>query len=190
MKRAVFLDKDGTLIHDVPYNVDPTRIVLTKNTGLALQLLKANGFALIVISNQPGIALGYFEPNALDKVYRRLQFLLGQFDVSLDGFYYCPHRASAAGEVECRCRKPAPGLLIDAATSHSIDLSNSWMIGDILNDVEAGNRAGCGTILLNNGNETEWLMNAQRQPTYMAADLLEAAMQISKQPVNHALRLE
>jgi len=92
----------------------------------------------------------------------------------LAGFYYCPHAPIGAGQVEqagCRCRKPRPGLLLDAAGQHGIDLRRSWMVGDILDDVEAGRRAECRTILIDNGNETEWVVSRLRVPDYCAPDL-------------------
>jgi histidinol phosphatase-like enzyme len=97
------------------------------------------------------------------------------------GFYWCPH--DPAGNVpryatECTCRKPMPGLLLKAAQEHGIDSSRSWMIGDILNDVEAGRRAGCRTALIDNGNETEWQWSALRSPDVLAGSFLAAARAI------------
>ncbi|XGV98558.1 MAG: D-glycero-alpha-D-manno-heptose-1,7-bisphosphate 7-phosphatase [Leptolyngbya sp. BL-A-14] len=181
--RAVFLDKDGTLIEDVPYNVDPAQMRLTESAGMGLQQLHQMGYQLIVISNQSGVARGYFPESALAVVEQRLQALLAPFKVSLAGFYYCPHHPDGTvGDyaIACDCRKPAPGLLLQAARDHHIDLASSWFIGDILNDVEAGRSAGCQTVLLNNGNETEWLLSTERVPHYMTADLAEAAAVISK----------
>ncbi|MBW4690988.1 MAG: HAD family hydrolase [Lyngbya sp. HA4199-MV5] len=181
--RAVFLDKDGTLIEDVPYNVDPAQIRLTSGAGEGLQRLHQMGYQLIVISNQSGIARGYFPESALVAVEQRLQTLLSPFQVPLAGFYYCPHYPEgdvAEYAIACHCRKPAPGLLLQAAHDHNIDLAASWFIGDILNDVEAGLRAGCRTILLDNGNETEWILSTERVPHYTTADLVEAAAVIEK----------
>lgn len=177
-RRAVFLDKDGTLIPDIPYNVDPGRIQLYPDAGLALQQLHGAGYQLLVISNQAGVARGYFAETALPAVADRLQALLAEFQVSLSGFYYCPHHP--AGTVPeytrpCACRKPAPGLLLQAAAEHQLSLPDSWMIGDILNDVEAGNRAGCRTILLDRGHETEWLPGDFRTPSFTVRSLAEAA---------------
>jgi histidinol phosphatase-like enzyme len=96
----------------------------------------------------------------------------------LCGVYWCPHhpQGCVAGYANlCDCRKPAPGMLLRAAREHRLDLSRSWFVGDILDDVEAGNRAGCRTVLLDNGHETQWLEGAQRVPTARAADLREAA---------------
>jgi D-glycero-D-manno-heptose 1,7-bisphosphate phosphatase len=164
--KAVFVDKDGTLVVNVPYNVDPQRIALTPKAEQGLARLAGTGYRLIVVSNQPGAALGLFPEAALKNVESRLGEL-----VPLDGFYYCPH---LPGE-DCGCRKPQPGLIERAAREHSVDLSSSWMIGDILDDIEAGRRAGCRTILLDVGNETEWLLNTERSPHYIARDLSEAA---------------
>jgi D-glycero-D-manno-heptose 1,7-bisphosphate phosphatase len=176
--KAIFLDKDGTLLDDVPYNIDPQRMVLSKNAGEGLRLLVRLGYQLIVVSNQSGIARGFFGEEAMKKVEQRLVELLLDQGVNLHAFYYCPHLPYGPIEAyrkECDCRKPAPGMLKQAAAEHGIDLDASWMIGDILDDVEAGNRAGCRTILLDNGNETEWQISMQRKPHYMAPDLYAAA---------------
>lgn len=175
---AVFLDKDGTLIPDVPYNVDPAKIELASGAGEALRSLSHAGYKLIVISNQSGVARGYFEEAALAGVKARLQELLNPDGVMLSGFYYCPHHPTGSIEhyrIDCLCRKPKPGLILKAAEDHEIDLSMSWMIGDILNDVEAGRKAGCKTILIDNGNETEWILSPDRIPDYRVADLRQAA---------------
>ena len=175
--KAVFLDKDGTLIEDVPYNVDPGQIRLTKGAGVGLQQLHQMGYQLMIISNQSGVARGYFSESALTAVEQRLHALLELLAVPLAGFYYCPHHPDgivAEYAIACNCRKPSPGLLLQAAHDHQIDLTASWFIGDILNDVEAGRRAGCQTILLDNGNETEWILSADRIPHFKASDVAEA----------------
>jgi D,D-heptose 1,7-bisphosphate phosphatase len=184
MRKAVFIDKDGTLISNVPYNADPDKIVLEDGAVEGLRLLQEKGYVLIVVSNQAGIAHGYFREEDMTPVIVRVMELLQKAGITLDGFYYCPHHP--AGKivqyaVNCECRKPLPGMILLAAEQLDISLPESWMIGDILNDVEAGNRAGCESILLNNGNETVWEMNEQNKPTYVAEDLLEAARLI----VNH-----
>jgi histidinol-phosphate phosphatase family protein len=176
--QAVFLDKDGTLIEDVPYNVDPERIQLTSGAAEALRSLHKAGYPLIVISNQSGVAHGYFPEAALVTVEERLRHLLTEMGVPLAGFYYCPHHPDGSVPeyaIACNCRKPQPGLLHHAAQVHGVDLRHSWLIGDILNDVEAGRRAGCRTVLVDNGNETEWLLSPQRLPHHFVTDLAEAA---------------
>jgi D,D-heptose 1,7-bisphosphate phosphatase len=180
--RAVFLDKDGTLIEDVPYNIDPERIQLTQGAVEGLQVLSRSGYRLIVITNQSGVARGYFSEEALVAVEERLRQMLAEVGVQLGGFYYCPHHPDGVVQefaIACSCRKPEPGLLLRAAGEGGIDLRESWFIGDILNDVEAGRRAGCKTILIDNGNETEWQLSRARSPHYTVADLAEAARVIT-----------
>ena len=180
-RRAVFLDKDGTLVEDVPYNVDPDRILLTPRAGAGLAMLHEAGFRLVVITNQSGVARGMFAKEALGPVEGELRRLLAREGVRLAGFYSCPHHPMGSDRrfaVACSCRKPKPGLLRQAAAELGIDLPASWMIGDILDDVEAGRAAGCGTILLDNGNETEWQLSPQRMPDMLADDLHHAACMI------------
>ncbi len=140
---CVFLDKDGTLVEDIPYNVDPDLIRLSAGAAEGLRLLHAAGFLLIVISNQSGVALGHFPESALAGVHARLVELVSGVGVSLTGFYYCPHHPAGrlpGYTLDCDCRKPQPGLISRAAHDHTIDLENSWFVGDILDDVEAGRR--------------------------------------------------
>ena len=182
-RRAVFLDKDGTLVVDVPYNVDPELIRLAPGAPEGLPALHAAGYALIVISNQSGVARGLFAEEALTAVEARLRALLSELGVPLTGFYACPHHPEgevADYAVRCDCRKPEPGLVTRAAAEHRADLARSWFVGDILDDVEAGRRAGCRTVLIDNGNETEWRLSPDRQPHHVAADLAEAARIIAQ----------
>lgn len=180
--KAVFLDKDGTLVEDIPYNINPELIQLTEGALEGLRLLQDLGYQLIVVSNQSGIARGYFREQDLKPTIKKVRELLSQAGVSLKGFYYCPHYPAGIVEkyaVDCFCRKPKPGLLYQAALEHDIDLTASWMIGDILNDVEAGNHAGCRTILIDNQNETEWNLTPLRWPQFIVSDLFEAARAIT-----------
>lgn len=197
MKRAVFLDKDGTLIEDIPYNVNPDLIRLTPGAAEGLRSLHVSGFKLIVVSNQSGVALGYFPESSLLAVEAKLSQLFAEIGVPLAGFYYCPHHPDGTVpgyNIDCACRKPEPGLILRAAQEHEINLPESWLIGDILNDIEAGDRAGCQTILLDNNNETEWLLTPQRLPDYLAIDLDQAATIITsfvkRNPVRGGLASE
>lgn len=168
---AIFLDKDGTLVEDVPYNVDPALLRLTPGAAEALRRWRAAGFMLVVVSNQSGLEGGIFERAALSRLHDGLADRLARQGVALDGFFACPH-LDASG---CDCRKPRPGLLLEAARVLGIDLARSWMVGDILNDVEAGHRAGCRSVLLDVGNETEWLRGPLRVPEQRCGDLPSAA---------------
>ncbi len=184
MRPAVFLDKDGTLVEDVPYNVDPALVRLTPGAAEGLRRLHRLGYMLVVVSNQSGVARGYFPEAALGGVQARLRELLAEAGAALDGFYYCPHLPDGLVPeyaVACDCRKPGTGLLRRAAEEHELDLGASWLIGDILDDVEAGRRAGCRTILIDCGNETEWTVTPDRVPDYLAADLAQAACIIRDQ---------
>lgn len=176
---AVFLDKDGTLIEDVPYNVDPAQIRLSPGADIGLRLLGRLGLPLIVVSNQAGIGLGKFPARALEAVHDRLCELFSQCAAVLGGFYWCPHAPSADGRVSCLCRKPMPGLLQRAAAEHRIRMAGSWMVGDILDDIEAGRRAGCRTILIANGNETQWEPGPHRSPHYLVHGFDDAARVIA-----------
>jgi D,D-heptose 1,7-bisphosphate phosphatase len=181
LSRAVFLDKDGTLVVDVPYNVDPDRMALMPGAGEALRRLSDAGYKLIVISNQSGVARGIFAESALPAVEQRLREMLAEYGAPIAGFYYCPHHPDGIVSeyaFQCDCRKPEPGLIFRAAQEHGVALDESWFIGDILNDVEAGRRAGCRTILLDNGNETEWELSRQRLPDCVVSDLRDAADRI------------
>jgi histidinol-phosphate phosphatase family protein len=176
--RAVFLDKDGTLVENIPFNVDPRRIRLTARASDAMRLLHRAGFLLIVVTNQSGIARGILTESMMGRVRARLERLAKASGAALTDFLYCPHHP--AGTLRryacaCACRKPGPGMLLRAAARHRIDLTRSWLIGDILDDVEAGRRAGCSTILIDNDNETEWRLGPYRLPHAVAGNLLEAA---------------
>jgi histidinol-phosphate phosphatase family protein len=175
LRPAVFLDKDGTLVEDIPYNVAPARLRLTPGARDGLRLLGARGYPLIVVSNQAGIARGLVRE---EEVRALRAYLLHEADLGLTDFYYCPHDPLGRVPdyaVACGCRKPAPGLVLRACADHGIDPRRSWLVGDILDDVEAGARAGCRTILLNNGHETEWRRAPLREPDFLAATVLQAA---------------
>jgi D-glycero-D-manno-heptose 1,7-bisphosphate phosphatase len=179
LRPAVFLDKDGTLIDDVPYNVDPARIRLTRGARDGVHALRDAGYALVVASNQSGVARGLFTQRDLAGVRLRIEELLG---LRFDGFYCCPHLpAGAVAEyaIACGCRKPEPGLLTRAAHELGLDLARSWMVGDILGDIEAGRRAGCRTVLLHPDGDLRHLSREHDcVPTLISPDLADAARRI------------
>lgn len=149
--RAVFVDRDDTLIVNRHYGSDPGAIELLDGVPEGLRSLREAGYKLILISNQSGVARGYFDEAAVGRMHDRLQKMLDAYGAALDGLEYCPHHPE--GEVvpyavECACRKPAPGMLRRAARKHGLNLSASWMVGDIAADVEAGKRAGTRTVLV------------------------------------------
>lgn len=187
-RRAVFIDKDGTLIVDVPHNVDPSLVVLSPHAEAATRLLADAGYLLVVVTNQPGIAVGMFGRAALQRLQEDITRRLALQGVPLHGFYCCPHAPRKPGQPGCICRKPEPGLLLEAAFDHGIDLARSWMIGDILDDVEAGRRAGCRSLLLDVGHETVWHTTPFREPDLRAPDLLTAAQAILQNEAARAAR--
>ena len=191
MSVTVFLDKDGTLLEDIPYNVDPQRMRLAPLGDRALRLLAEYDCRVVVVSNQSGVARGYFSESSLERVEDWLRTVFRRFRVDFAGFYYCPHNPEgdvAEFAIECDCRKPGDGMLRRAAADLGIDLSEAWMVGDILDDVEAGNRAGCRTILIDNDNETEWRLSTLRWPTVVVRNLESAARVIVDDIVTHSAR--
>jgi D-glycero-D-manno-heptose 1,7-bisphosphate phosphatase len=145
-RRAVFLDRDGTIIHDRGYPRDPALVELLPGAANGLTILRERGLLLVVVSNQSGLARGLVTPAEAKAVHRRFLTCLAEQGLVLDGVYYCPH----GPDEDCSCRKPAPGLILQAAAELKIDLSRSFMTGDKRSDVEAGIRAGCTSILFNN----------------------------------------
>jgi D-glycero-D-manno-heptose 1,7-bisphosphate phosphatase len=176
MDRAVFLDRDGTLVLPRHYPSQPEELILFDSIGPELCALQDAGFRLVVITNQSGLALGYFTEDDLSRMHDHIAAELARLGVHLDDIYHCPHHPDgvvAALAVVCTCRKPQPGLLLQAAAELQLDLRRSWFLGDILDDVEAGTRAGCRTVLVDVG--TEALPSHQiRQPDFVARDTVHA----------------
>jgi len=156
-QRAVFLDRDGTINVEKNYlhRVEDFRFI--PGVPDALNRLKRAGFLLIVVTNQSGVARGYFPREAVCRLHEHLQQQLRRTDVVIDGFYVCPHHPTEGQDqyqIDCDCRKGFPGMLLQAARDHGIDLAGSWMIGDKLADIEAGVAAGCQSILVRTGYGT------------------------------------
>lgn len=175
--RAIFLDRDGTLIHNFHYCRDPEQVHLLPGVSKALGWLSRAGYQLIVISNQSGVARGYLGERELARVNSRLCRTLAAEGIHLEAIYYCPHHpeGTCGGyAIRCTCRKPEPGLLLRAAAERGVALARSWCVGDVLSDVEAGNRAGCRTVLVDLGTEPR-PDAAVRLPTYVARNLPHAA---------------
>lgn len=179
--RAIFLDKDGTVIRNVPHNTDVSHIYFLPGVKEGLSRLANSGYKLFIVSNQAGIANGLFNERQLHRVKNYFQDSFRSVGARLAGFYYCPHDKNGAVKkyaVDCECRKPKPGMIMEAAKKHGINLSDSWMIGDILDDIESGHQAGCKTIFINNGNETEWVISRRRLPDFVVKSFSEAVDKI------------
>src|SRR2546421_6041549 len=182
---ALFLDRDGTLVHPRHYPSRPEDLRLYDGLGPYLRCLQESGFRLVVVTNQSGIARGYFTEANLRQMHEHLAAQLARIGVRLDAIYHCPHHpdgAIPALAVRCTCRKPQPGMVLRAAAALSLDPRHSWLVGDILDDVEAGNRAGCRTILVDLGSEPP-PERAVRRPDFVARDTLHALQIITTMAV-------
>ncbi len=175
--RALFLDRDGTLVHASHYPSHPEQLRLYDGIGPELQFLqKQHNFRIIVITNQAGIAYGYFTEAHLQHMHNYLTDKLMVLGVHVDGIYHCPHHPEGVVKelsIRCECRKPQPGMLLRAARELELDLEHSWFVGDILDDVEAGNRAHCRTVLVDLGTES-LPQQSVRVPTFVARNTLHA----------------
>jgi D-glycero-D-manno-heptose 1,7-bisphosphate phosphatase len=166
LRRAVFLDRDGTIIVDEGYLADAAKVRVLPGAIAALRGLRDRGMMLIVISNQSGIARGLITREQHELVDARMQELLAAEGVPLDAAYYCPH----GPEDDCACRKPRPGMIEQAIREHAIDPARSIMIGDKLSDVAAGQAAGCITGLLGSGKDAGTPPTAEARPDHGGDD--------------------
>lgn len=154
MRGCVFLDRDGVLNEEVDYLHDPDRVVLVEGAAAAVAALGAAGLAVVVATNQAGIARGMYTERELGAVTARIGELLAAAGARLDGTYFCPHHPDAgvgAYRRACRCRKPAPGMLEQAAAELGLDLARSAMVGDKESDLAAARAAGCDAVLVRTG---------------------------------------
>jgi D-glycero-D-manno-heptose 1,7-bisphosphate phosphatase len=176
MERCIFLDRDGTLVEPRHYPRTPEELVFYQGIESELRALAQEGFRLVVVTNQSGIARGFLTEADLADMHDDLRCRLATAGVHIDAFYHCPHHVEGAiphFSVACDCRKPEPGMVLRAARDLDLDLSRSWLVGDILDDVEAGNRAGCRTILVDLGTEGHPESDVRR-PDYVAHDTVSA----------------
>jgi D-glycero-D-manno-heptose 1,7-bisphosphate phosphatase len=154
LQPAVFLDRDGTLIEEVGYLDRVERIVLFPWTIDALRLLRRSGYAVVVITNQAGVARGYFDEAHVQAVHRHLGDRFAAAGAAVDAFFYCPHHPEATRpeyRARCECRKPQPGLIRAAAREHGLDLARSFLVGDRWLDVQAAQNAGMPGLLVRTG---------------------------------------
>ena len=190
---AVFLDRDGVLVEEVHLLVNPSQVRLFECVPAAIQSLKRSGFKVIVVSNQTVVARGLAAVKDIDRIHDTIQQLLGEANGShIDAFYFCPHHPNATlleYRIDCDCRKPRPGMLIQAAHENDIDLQGSYMVGDRITDIIAGVRAGCKTILVQTGAhlqkpiETSDPIDVSTQPDFICEDLGQAAEYILEDAV-------
>lgn len=181
--KAIFLDRDDTLIEDPGYINHPDQVVLLDGVAEALIQLKALGYKLIVVSNQSAVAQGIVTEKVLDEIHNRLKQMLAEKGAFLDKIYYCPYHPDGAVRKyrkESDRRKPNPGMLLAAADEMDIDLSRSWLIGNSSRDIEAGLRAGCKTILINRSSHYKQPEPAEPDPDYKSVNMKEAVNIVKK----------
>jgi len=182
LKKAVFLDRDGTINEDSGYLSKPEQFIFLPQALEALAILRDCGFLLVLITNQSGIARGYFTVEDLELVHGHMCGLLQEKEIELAGIYYCPHhpqKGLSEYVQQCNCRKPGSALLQQAADELKIDLSSSYMIGDKASDLGAGWQAGCESILVLTGEGKKTFLQKdkwEKQPLYIAENLYQAAL--------------
>ena len=185
---GVFIDRDGTISEEVGYINHPSRFQVYPWSGEAIRSLNLKGLKAIVVTNQAGVARGYFEEGLIHEVHQKLRDELNRSGAYLDAIYYCPHHPSSGNSpyrLDCDCRKPKPGMLLRAALEFEIDLKGSFMIGDRYSDIELAHNAGTKSIFVLSGyglgefeyHRQDWKV----QPDWVAKNLLEATEIILRQ---------
>ena len=182
MNKAIFLDRDGTVNEEVGYLRDLSMLTLIPGVGNAIKKLNDAGFLVVLVTNQSGVARGYFPESLVHDAHARLDELLRQDGARIDAVYYCPHHPTAGTSMHtrvCACRKPGTGLIDQAARDLEIDVHRSYMVGDKWSDVELGHRAGARSILVRSGFAADDPGNTRSKhvadPDHTAHDLTEAA---------------
>lgn len=173
MRKAVFLDRDGTIIDNQGDLGDPKGVHIIKGAADAITSLANAGWLLIVVTNQAGVARGVFSEKDIQNVHRHIDTLVGP----IERYYYCCHHPEATLEewrADHDCRKPSPGMLLKAIKEYDIDVKNSWMVGDTIRDIQAGEAVGCKTIWLTAPSR----VTDESTPTLYAPTLAEAALYI------------
>ncbi|HEY0385636.1 MAG TPA: HAD family hydrolase, partial [Pyrinomonadaceae bacterium] len=184
-RRAVFMDRDGTISEEIGYVNHPSRYRVFPFSAEAVRRLNEAGWLAILVTNQAGVARGYFTEELVGSVHEVLKSELAKENARLDAIYYCAHHPSVGAapyRLDCTCRKPRPGLIQRAATDFDIELRQSWMIGDRYSDVELARNAGVhAAFVLSGYGRGEWeyqRANWQHEPELVAENLLEAVRRI------------
>ena len=187
-RRAVFMDRDGTISDEVGYVNHVSRFRVFEYSADAVRTLNDNGWLAVLVTNQAGVARGYFTEDMIGTVHEALEASLAAGGARLDGIYYCAHHPSVGDppyRVDCNCRKPKPGLIQRAAYDLEIDLSESWMIGDRFSDIDLARNAGVHSAFVLSGyGRGEWEHQRgvwEHQPELIAEDLLEAVRTITSE---------
>ncbi|MFO7577560.1 MAG: D-glycero-beta-D-manno-heptose 1,7-bisphosphate 7-phosphatase [Pelovirga sp.] len=183
LHRAVFLDRDGTINVEKDYLYRPEDLSFIPGAPEAIAKLNRAGYLVVVVTNQSGVARGFFTMEDVMTLHKHMQQMLLEYGARVDAFYVCPHHPDAGtGQYagSCRCRKGQPGMLLNAATELKIDLERSYMIGDKISDIEAGKAAGCHCLLVRTGYGEAARAEAETWNIPVVADL-SAAVQMIRQ---------
>jgi len=178
---AVFLDRDGTINEEVGYLSRLEQIKLFPATFEAIRMINESGMKVVVVTNQSGVAKGFFDEYFVNAVHARINEMLRKRGAFIDRFYYCPHHpteGNGAYKTDCGCRKPKPGMFLKAAEEMDIDLSRSYMIGDMPKDIQAAGEAGVKGILVRTGYGKDIIETGKT--VYIARDILDAVTWIMK----------
>ncbi len=183
LHHTVFFDRDNTLNYDPGYLSNPNLVELFDGVGEGIYNLKKKyGFKIVVISNQSGIARGFFTKKEVDAVNNKINLILQKsFNTSIDAFYYCPSHPDFSTEEENKCRKPSPLLVVKAANQLNLNLKNSYFVGDKISDVECGINAGVKTVLVNYKNDKEIIIslkNRNKSPNFVVGNFSDACNSI------------
>lgn len=185
-RRAVFIDRDGTINKEVNYLHKIEDLEILPGVAEGVKLLNEAGFVVVVPTNQSGIARGYYDVEDMQKINEEISRILSKNRARIDAFYFCPHHPKGKVDtfsVSCNCRKPKPGMFLKAAEEHNIDFRASFSIGDKIRDLEPAKKLGCRGILVKTGYGEEELGNRDCwnvEPDYVAEDLKDAALWIVK----------
>jgi D-glycero-D-manno-heptose 1,7-bisphosphate phosphatase len=178
--KAVFVDRDGTINEEIGHLGEVGKFRLYPDSAKAIRMLNKAGYKVVVVTNQAGVARGYFTEENVEEIHAHMKAELAKEGATVDAIYYCVHHpefGNGSYKQACSCRKPEPGMLLQAAADLDIDLSSSYMIGDTAKDMVAGKRAGCKTILVLTGYGEKELhaIPSGFAPVFIARDLLVAA---------------
>ena len=178
---AVFLDRDGTINEEVGYLSRIEQLELFPATFEAIQMINESGMKAVVVTNQSGVARGFFDEGFVNAVHAKINEMLREKGAFIDRFYYCPHHPTKGNGVyktDCDCRKPEPGMLLKAAEEMDIDLSRSYMVGDMPKDIQAAMRVGVKGVIVRTGYGEN--VTSAGSPVYIARDILDAVNWIMK----------
>ena len=177
--KACFLDRDGVLIEEVNYLSSPDQVNVYPAAIKALHLLKDNNYKIIVVTNQAGVAKGYFTEDSIPKIHDEIDRRLRPYELKIDHYYYCPHHPEGSVSeyaIKCNCRKPMPGMILQAVEDYNLDLNSSFLIGDKISDLLAAENSGCSGMLVETGHGMEHKQKALNQGFSVFSNIEQAVL--------------